>query len=71
MATFPDHKILATDFEKSLSAFCNWSLEKDKQGKYIDKNTQYAWSEYLRINYMSVLGHGYDNKNPRGIKSRM
>ncbi|EBN0776146.1 hypothetical protein B5Q37_23910 [Salmonella enterica] len=38
------------NFERSLRAFCNWSLEKDKHGKYIDKNTQYAWSEYLRIN---------------------
>ncbi|EJR9175598.1 hypothetical protein N1A38_004653 [Salmonella enterica] len=43
------------DFEKSLSAFCNWSLIKDKHGKYIDKNTQYAWSEYLRINYINTL----------------
>ncbi len=46
---------LSVDFEKSLSAFCNWSLEKDKHGKYIDKNTQYAWSEYLRINCLNEI----------------
>ncbi|EDQ6177426.1 hypothetical protein S547_004538 [Salmonella enterica subsp. enterica serovar Minnesota] len=46
---------LSVDFEKSLSAFCNWSLEKDKHGKYIDKNTQYAWSEYLRINFLNEI----------------
>ncbi|EAY1247454.1 hypothetical protein C1L07_004637 [Salmonella enterica subsp. enterica serovar Anatum] len=46
---------LSVDFEKSLSAFCNWSLEKDKYGKYIDKNTQYAWSEYLRINCLNEI----------------
>lgn len=50
-----DNKKLTEQFEKSLSAFCNWSLEKDKHGKYIDKNTQYAWSEYLRINYSNTL----------------
>lgn len=38
-----NYKNLSAEFEKSLSAFCNWSLEKDEQGKYIDKNTQYAW----------------------------
>ncbi|EBV4421843.1 hypothetical protein DOW43_18570 [Salmonella enterica subsp. enterica serovar Napoli] len=46
---------ISADFEKSLSAFCNWSLEKDKYGKYIDKNTQYAWSEYLRINCLNEI----------------
>ncbi|ELF8343435.1 hypothetical protein RA377_004388 [Salmonella enterica] len=46
---------LSVDFEKSLSAFCNWSVEKDKHGKYIDKNTQYAWSEYLRINCLNEI----------------
>ncbi|EHD3612571.1 hypothetical protein JQ903_004510 [Salmonella enterica] len=46
---------LSVDFEKSLSAFCNWSLEKDKHDKYIDKNTQYAWSEYLRINFLNEI----------------
>ncbi|ELS9673841.1 hypothetical protein R6029_004394 [Salmonella enterica] len=61
-------KYLAADFEKSLSVFCNWSLEKDEQGKYIDKNTQYAWGEYLRINCLNVLGHGYNSKEPRCIK---
>ncbi|EJT6241168.1 hypothetical protein N3M35_004486 [Salmonella enterica] len=48
-------KNISAVFEKSLSAFCNWSLEKDKCGKYIDENTQYAWSEYLRINYINTL----------------
>jgi hypothetical protein len=38
------------EFEKSISAFCNWSLEKNSQGKYIDNNTQYAWEEFFRIN---------------------
>ncbi|ECS6705662.1 hypothetical protein B9U12_21960 [Salmonella enterica] len=61
-------KNLSAEFEKSLSAFCNWSLEKDEQGKYIDKNTQYAWSEYLRINYLNFLEHGYDSKNLCCIK---
>lgn len=51
-------KDLSAEFEKSLSAFCNWSLEKDKQGKYIDKNTQYAWREYLRINYLNEYIRG-------------
>ncbi|ECF6943213.1 hypothetical protein XX71_24345 [Salmonella enterica subsp. enterica] len=46
---------ISADFEKSLSAFCNWSLKKDKYGKYIDKNTQYAWSEYLRINCLNEI----------------
>lgn len=63
-----NEKKLYAEFEKSLSAFCNWSLEKDKHGKYIDENTQYAWSEYLRINYLKRLGHGYDSKNPCCIK---
>lgn len=61
-------RYISAEFERSLSAFCNWSLEKDEQGKYIDKNTQYAWSEYLRINYLNVLGHGHDSKNPCCIK---
>lgn len=52
-----DQKVLAAEFEKSLSAFCNWSLEKDSQGKYLDKNTQYALSEYQRINYLNVINH--------------
>ncbi|WP_152929760.1 MULTISPECIES: hypothetical protein [Serratia] len=52
-----DHKVLAVEFEKSLSAFCNWGLEKDSQGKYLDKNTQYAWSEYKRIKYLNVINH--------------
>lgn len=64
----PDDKNISAEFEKSLSAFCNWSMEKDKQGKYIDKNTQYAWGEYLRINYLSVLEQGYDSKNTCCIK---
>ncbi len=50
-----DSKKLTEQFEKSLSAFCNWSLEKDKYGKYVDKNTQYAWSEYLRINCLNEI----------------
>lgn len=64
----PDDKYLSAEFENSLRAFCNWSLEKDEQGKYIDKNTQYAWSEYLRINYLSVLEHDYDSKDTCCIK---
>lgn len=64
----PDNQKLSAEFEKTLSAFCNWSLEKDVQGKYIDKNTQYAWGEYLRINCLSVLDHNYDSKNTCCIK---
>ncbi|MBJ9635476.1 hypothetical protein I5532_22845 [Citrobacter freundii] len=67
---FDDENVqtLSADFEKSLSAFCNWSLDKDKHGKYIDNNTQYAWSEYLIINVMSVLGHNYGSENTYCIK---
>lgn len=51
---------LRVEFENTLSDSAGLSLlslEKDNQGDYFDKNTQYAWKEYLRINCLNFLNH--------------
>lgn len=47
------YRFLNIEFEKILNRSLHLgqlSLEKDNKGNYIDKNTQYAWKQYLKIN---------------------
>lgn len=51
---------LNIEFENALSdssGLSMLSLERDNQGNYLDKNTQYAWQEYLRINHINFFNY--------------
>ncbi|HCT4409045.1 hypothetical protein L7O55_19040 [Escherichia coli] len=50
---------LRKEFESIFNSSTDLPLDKNSEGNYLSGEVQYAWKEYLKINYLSDINAMY------------